>query len=624
MYIFTEILSNIFRVILFSTARYFPFLLRRFSIRPSSMNIAITNMCNSKCMMCNYWKDKKKEELTFSEIVRVFAEAKEVGVKEVTIYGGEPLIRKDIFEIIKEAKINGLHVEIITNALLIDENMAEKIVKSGLERLTISMDAVGELNDEIRGVKGAFEKAIKAIIYLKAATESNKKKIDIQISPMIMSNTLNKNGILGLLRLCEALDVTMSPRLIDKNIHYSAGTKSDRLFVNKENLKALDGVVDELVKIKKRNPKVLPFSIAGIKFIKKYFRNPSSRDIPCLVGLSGEVWLNANGNLQNCAFLPPVGSIRKNNIKEIVFSKQWYNYAIKMFKKDCPGCSCNYNSNIKSSFAFLYSKIIEKLYFSASNGEEKGMAYYYQEDPAKVALNMARYGFALKYVSSKRVLDLGCGARKGPLVLSEKAREVIGVDISLEAIEYNKDNFKAANVQYEVMDAENVSFPDGSFETVVSFEVIEHLICPEKYLEGIRRVLVSDGIAILSTPNIERFSEEVLAVRGHIKEYTKTEFKDLLKKYFSHVDVCGIIESEKVKDVSKTAESVNKALNLDPLRLRRVIPAALRKKIYSGLVKMKAKISRRPAAEEISKNDYSVVSYENIGKAETLLALVRK
>lgn len=617
-------IKNILRIIFFSLARYWPYLLRYYRVKPDSLTVVLTNRCNSKCMMCNYWQNKETEDLGLTDIIRVFKEAKEAGVKAVTLYGGEPLIRKDIFEIVRLAKENGFKVGIITNALLLDERMAGQIAESGTDSVTISMDAGEGLNDEIRGVTGAFEKSLKAIFYLKAATEMRKKQLDIQLGSLIMSKTLGKNGLFEVVRLCEALGVSLSPRLIDKNISYFAGTKSESLFVAKEEIGRLDEVVDKLLAAKKRAPQALPLSLASIRFIKKYFRDPLSRDIPCLRGVLGESWLNANGDLHNCAVLPSVGNIKERSFNEIVSSREWKNYATKMFRKDCPGCSCNYSSNVESSFGFILSKIIEKIFYPPLDAEQKGMAYYYLADPVKVALNMARYQFAQKYVSGKKVLDLGCGARKGPLILAEKAVEVTGADISREAIEFNKKIFSAPNVKYEVMDAEKLSFTDASFDAVVSFEVIEHLISPEKYLEGIRRVLSSGGVAVFSTPNINRFNGDSQVIRGHIKEYTKEDLKSLLEKYFSSVEVYGIIEYEKVTNVVKNEVSVNKVIDYDPLRLRRIIPSVLRKKIFSGLVKIKARLTGSPAASEVSKNDYGIAGYNDIGKAETLLAVVIK
>ncbi|OGF45878.1 MAG: hypothetical protein A2231_07135 [Candidatus Firestonebacteria bacterium RIFOXYA2_FULL_40_8] len=355
---------TIIRIVFFAIARYFPFLLKIKKVRPSSLIVALTNRCNSKCVMCSYWKNTVTEELSFSELVRVFKEAGEAGVKAVTLYGGEPFLRKDIFDIISVVKENGMTVGVITNALLINEKMAEKIVKSGIINITISMDAVGDLNDELRGIKGAYEKSVKAISFLQTAAIKLRSTLDIQVGSIISLKTIGDNGIIKIADLCETMNISFIPSLIDKTMPYYAGSEGGNLFVGGEKLKILDGVVDKLVEVRKKSPKLLPFSISALKYIKRYFRDPASRNIPCLRGILGEVWLNTNGDLHTCAGLPPVGNIMHQGFNEIVFSKSWKNQTIKMFRKDCPGCSCTYNTNVESSFNFLVHKILEKIIYS--------------------------------------------------------------------------------------------------------------------------------------------------------------------------------------------------------------------------------------------------------------------
>ena len=78
--------------------------------------------------------------------------------------GGEPMLRKDIFELVRYANELGYHVGMDSNGYLIDANAAKKkLAESGLESIAISIDAVGEIHDELRGLKGCFDNAITAI-----------------------------------------------------------------------------------------------------------------------------------------------------------------------------------------------------------------------------------------------------------------------------------------------------------------------------------------------------------------------------------------------------------------------------------------------------------------------------
>src|SRR3989338_4180848 len=88
--------------------------------------------------------------------------------------------------------------------------------------------------------------------------------------------------------------------------------------------------------------------------------------------------------------------------------------------------------------------------------------------------HMSRYMFASDYVKDRTVLDAGCGCGYGSAHLSQFARKVIGIDISKEAIDYCNSNYTGNNINFKQMSCYDLGFPQGSFDVVVSFEVIEH------------------------------------------------------------------------------------------------------------------------------------------------------
>jgi len=91
----------------------------------------------------------------------------------LVLSGGEPLIRPDIFEIAAHAVGRGLPVALATNGTLVDESMAEKIVSSGVRRVSISFDgATPEVHDAFRMLPGSFEKAVAGFRALKARSVS--------------------------------------------------------------------------------------------------------------------------------------------------------------------------------------------------------------------------------------------------------------------------------------------------------------------------------------------------------------------------------------------------------------------------------------------------------------------
>ena len=148
-----------------------------------------------------------------------------------------------------------------------------------------------------------------------------------------------------------------------------------------------------------------------------------------------------------------------------------------------------------------------------------------------------RYAFALDLARGKRVLDAACGEGYGANLLAGVAAQVNAVDISTAAIEHAKTRYGSrANLEFSVGDAAALSFPDGSFDVVVSFETLEHLLAQEALVAGFARMLTDDGILLISSPDKHNYSD-VAGFRNefHVRELYRHELLDLLQPHFSEV-----------------------------------------------------------------------------------------
>lgn len=125
----------------------------------------ITRACNLKCVHCynDSGNCKAEDELSTQEAKAVLRDLAGFDVPSVLFSGGEPLMRKDLFELLGYARELGLRTVISTNGTLITANIAKKIKQYGVSYVGISLDGVGEVNDKFRGVAGAFERAVQGI-----------------------------------------------------------------------------------------------------------------------------------------------------------------------------------------------------------------------------------------------------------------------------------------------------------------------------------------------------------------------------------------------------------------------------------------------------------------------------
>ena len=139
---------------------------------PPFITIAPTYRCVCRCVHCgvNSPERPKEDELSTKEIKSIINQAKALGVLQVTFTGGEPLLRKDIFELIGHANSIGLLTRLNTSGILIDRDIADKLKKSGLTQGAVSIDdADPDTHDELRGVPGAYDRAVRGIQNLNQA-----------------------------------------------------------------------------------------------------------------------------------------------------------------------------------------------------------------------------------------------------------------------------------------------------------------------------------------------------------------------------------------------------------------------------------------------------------------------
>jgi SAM-dependent methyltransferase len=150
-----------------------------------------------------------------------------------------------------------------------------------------------------------------------------------------------------------------------------------------------------------------------------------------------------------------------------------------------------------------------------------------------VAEHRGRYHWAAQLAHDLKVLDAGCGTGYGLQILADAgAAEVTGIDISTEAVAKASELGNSEHIEVLQGDLGELPFPDGEFDLVVCFEVIEHVPERDGILDELARVLGADGILCISTPN------RLVYPPGnpyHIHEYEPEEFAQALDERFPHV-----------------------------------------------------------------------------------------
>lgn len=151
-------------------AYYFSEVLSRPFARPRWVYLSLSHKCTYACQMCGVVRILSGYELAKEEVKKALDEICAWAWDSRLVFtGGEPFLRKDIFELFDYARQKGLKAEAVSNGALIDKNLAAKIISCGLENIAISLDGARESTHDAIRQKGAFKQAIGALINLAEA-----------------------------------------------------------------------------------------------------------------------------------------------------------------------------------------------------------------------------------------------------------------------------------------------------------------------------------------------------------------------------------------------------------------------------------------------------------------------
>ncbi len=222
--------------------------------KPLWVYISLSHECTYNCQMCGVVKILKGYELDIKDVKRVFDELAGWDWDfSVVITGGEAFLREDIFEVFKYAQKTNLKIEVVSNGALINQDISEKIMFSGLSNIAISLDGAQEDTHDFIREKGAFKKAIEAIKNLVAAKKRNGFGPQISVWTTIMKE--NVDELFDIISLVNDLGVeclVYHPVVVAQEDMQNTSSQA-RFWLNENDVNKLKEQIDKIVNYQKHN-----------------------------------------------------------------------------------------------------------------------------------------------------------------------------------------------------------------------------------------------------------------------------------------------------------------------------------------------------------------------------------
>ncbi len=290
----------------------------QYTQKPPVIEITLTNMCNSRCIMCPPIVHSGKDIMSFELFKKICDESRNMGIEKMDITGGEPLLDNGIFEKVKYAKKIGFrYIHMFTNGSLLNEANSLDIIKSGVDSLTISIDSpIKEEYEAVRiGLK--YDKLIQNVHRfwrLREEQKSSTPLIRINMVALIQNESSRKLFLKTFKPYGDIVEIIQS--------HNFGGTINDSLHF--ESLK----------------------------------EHPKYR-YPCHLMFSKLV-VHADGTILKCGIdcdkRAHLGNLNKQSIEEIWFSERFNNLRKKMLNYDFSELGCDICTHCQSWWIDSYAK----------------------------------------------------------------------------------------------------------------------------------------------------------------------------------------------------------------------------------------------------------------------------
>jgi SAM-dependent methyltransferase len=191
--------------------------------------------------------------------------------------------------------------------------------------------------------------------------------------------------------------------------------------------------------------------------------------------------------------------------------------------------------------------------------------------------HVAAYALCADLLPPGRVLDLGCGVGHSFELLAP--RTSVGVDIDPEVL-------AGQDRETHVADMRALPFADASFDSVLSVQSLEHVPDPERVLAEAARVLAPGGVAVFVTPNRLTFARpDEIIDPYHYVEFAPAELRPVCESHFESVRLLGLFGSGRYLELAgEQRAKLDRLLRRDPLRVRRVVPRAIRRRLYDRML----------------------------------------
>jgi Fe-coproporphyrin III synthase len=321
--------------------------------RITTLPILILNVhsrCNCRCVMCDIWKRETNDQLRARDLERHRASLENLGVRQVVLTGGEPLLHNDLAALCTFFRDQKIHLTLLTTGLLLHKRAEE--VAALFDDIILSLDGPPEIHDAIRRVSGAtslIQKGVTSVREHNPALTINCRTTVQKANHRHLRQTVDTARELGLDSI-SFLAADLTSHAFNRTLIWP-GERQSEIALTPQEIEALEHEIEDLIAEHQTDldRKYIVESPAKLRNLSRRFREHLGQ-LPPQAPICNAPWVSAvvevDGAVRPCFFHPPIGNISSVSLEEVLNSETTRNFRENLSVESnptCRKCVCSLN-----------------------------------------------------------------------------------------------------------------------------------------------------------------------------------------------------------------------------------------------------------------------------------------
>lgn len=309
---------------------------------PLWVHFYLTRKCNLSCKYC-FVREYDKKDLDAGGVLKVIDKLYSLGIRAIAFFGGEPTLRKDFCDILDYANKKGIFTFFTTNGTLLTEEYIDRIGKTGVDFIELSVDSIFEFEQSKKSYTGS-KKVLDLLLKAREYYHFNLK------THLVLTKN-NISSVIDTIKIIHERNIPLTVGYILRNTYNNIPDDESLFFTDEESKQKLFEVIDEIIKLKKAGYKIMD-STEYFEGIKDYVNGET--DWGCTAG-KYSFSVDSDGSVQLCAGLKPYPI----NIMEI--DSNFFKNKTEEIKKIKEVCQKKCYSNCHNTAAYFIEHPLKAL-----------------------------------------------------------------------------------------------------------------------------------------------------------------------------------------------------------------------------------------------------------------------